>query len=366
MKRFLLPLFLKIAKSLGIDEIQKRLDEISEVIPKLNDAHLLATDAFTVAQFSEERANSYSNAQSQNLHDQINKAQSDLVFHVDQKQIQNVQQIEQLEARSTERFLQVEKLVTEFRLNLDALRRSQTVHAQSSSSGSTGSSIAHSEIDEILYLALEDRFRGERDVVAQRQSSYLQYLGTTISEKSPLLDLGCGRGEWLTALKSNGIPAVGVDGNGVCVAECLEAGLKVKQNDLLSFLKNSADASFGAVTLFQVFEHLPFSILVETMREIRRVLVNNGILIAEIPNSKNIRVGSGTFWIDPTHQRPLFPDVLTFLAEQVGFSRADGIYVNRLGPEHDLSGIPDGVHQALASVLEAMDGPGDFALIATN
>lgn len=363
MKRLLLPLFLKIAKSLGIEEIQNRLDELSVVIPKVNDSHRMASDAFTVAQFSEERARTYADA----LYGKFNQLHSNLVFHVDQRQIQMTQRAEQSEAITAENVKRLERLLSEFRLNLDALRRSQSTYSQPTSSApSINNSAANYEIDDVLYLALEDRFRGERDIVAQRQSSYLQYLGPTISERSPLLDLGCGRGEWLSALKLRGIPAVGVDGNGICVTECLEAGLTVQQGDLVSFLKSSEDASFGAITLFQVFEHLPFSILVETMREIRRVLVKDGILIAEIPNSKNIRVGSGTFWIDPTHQRPLFPDVLMFLAEQVGFSQADGIYVNRLGPAHDLSGLPEGARHALMSVLEALDGPGDFALIAKN
>ena len=362
MKRLLLPLFLKIAKSLGIDEIQKRLDEISAVVPKVNDAHQLASDAFTVAQFSEERARIYADALYENFH----QLHSNLIFHVDQRQIQMDQRAERSETLTAENIARLEGRLAEFRLNLDALRRSQVAPVQSISHGSSANSVSQSEIDEILYIALEDRFRGERDIVAQRQSSYFQYLGSSISENAPLLDLGCGRGEWLRALKANHIPAIGIDGNSVCVAECLEEGLEVQQDDLLSFLKKSNPNSFGAVTLFQVFEHLPFSILVEVMREIRRVLVTDGVLIAEIPNTKNIRVGSGTFWIDPTHQRPLFPDVLLFLAEQVGFSQADGIYVNRLGPEHDLTGLAEGASNALRSVLDALDGPGDFALIARN
>jgi O-antigen chain-terminating methyltransferase len=217
-----------------------------------------------------------------------------------------------------------------------------------------------------MYLALEDKFRGDRDIVGRRQVSYLTYLGSTITSATPLLDLGCGRGEWLHALKENNIPSIGVDGNAVCVAECIESGLSVQLGDIMAFLRNSDDASFGAVTLFQVFEHLAFADLLDVIREIRRVLVKGGVLIAEIPNSKNLRVGSSTFWIDPTHQRPLFPDVLLFLAEQIGFENVAGIYVNRLGPEHDLSGLPEGAFHALNSVLEALDGPGDFALIARS
>jgi SAM-dependent methyltransferase len=366
MKRFLRPLFVKFARSLGIDEVQRRLDELSGVTSKVDHAHLLATDAFTVAQLSEERANTYANEQAHSLNQQILKLQNDLVFHIDQKQLQLTQSIGESKAEIDENILKVQKTLGELRLNLDALRRSQVDGHKSSAPQSDNNPTSSVQIDDIMYLALEDKFRGDRDIVGQRQVSYLKYLGSTITSTTPLLDLGCGRGEWLLALKANDIPSVGVDGNEVCVAECTEAGLSVQLGDIMTFLRNSKDASFGAVTLFQVFEHLTFADLLDVIREIRRVLVKGGILIGEIPNSKNLRVGSSTFWIDPTHQRPLFPDVLIFLAEQIGFENVDGIYVNRLGPDHDLSGLPEGALHALASVLEAVDGPGDFALIARS
>lgn len=368
MKRLLLPIFLKIAKSLGIDEIQQRLDETSShlamVIPRVDEAHLLATDAFTVAQFSEQRASTYTNEQISGLNSSLNKIQSNLAFHIDQKQIQITQEIQKLYAKVDERFQKVEKSLSETRNNVDAVRRSQSSQGNQLQPQGGTRPLPKTEIDEVLYVALEDRFRGDRDQVAERQRTYLEHLGDKIDANHPLLDLGCGRGEWLKVLKHQGLSVIGVDGNSVCVTECQEGGLNVVHDDILSFLQKSDNASFGAVTLFQVFEHLPFGVLVEALREIHRVLTPSGVLIAEIPNSKNLRVGSGTFWIDPTHERPLFPDVLMFLAEQVGFEKVDGKYVNRLGPQHDLSGLPDGATQALTSIVEALDGPGDFALIA--
>jgi O-antigen chain-terminating methyltransferase len=190
-------------------------------------------------------------------------------------------------------------------------------------------------------------------------------LPAVITEATPLIDLGCGRGEWLKVLKSQGIPAIGVDSNTVCIAECKEEDLAVEENDLLSFLSARPNASVGTYTLFQVLEHLPFAILVEALREMRRTLVPGGRVIAEVPNAKNLRVSAVTFWIDPTHQRPLFPELLMFLATEVGFAQADGVYTNNLAPQHDLSGLPDGATNALRSVVDAVDGAGDFALIAT-
>jgi SAM-dependent methyltransferase len=106
-------------------------------------------------------------------------------------------------------------------------------------------------------------------------------------------------------------------------------------------------------------------VLVDTFRLILRALKPGGVLIAEVPNAKNLRVSAGTFWIDPTHQRPLFPEFLQFLAKELGFSKADGLYVNNLSPVHDLSSLEAPVRHALQSVLDAVDTFGDFALIAT-
>ena len=378
MKRFLLPIFLKIAKSLGIDEIQQRLDEnstlLADVIPRVDEAHVLATDSFTVAQFSEQRAAAFTNDQIslllnqlREVQKQIGKDQQQLVFHVDQRQIQIDQKIEEFVADAKETREDLNLQISQFRLDLNSLRRSINSFSSGGSISNNADSSAVSNdavIDDVLYVALEDAFRGERDVVAERQNSYVSLLGDQINSMNPLVDLGCGRGEWLKVLKSLDIPAMGIDGNSVCIAECKESGLTVEKNDILSFLKESKDKSFGSVTLFQVLEHLPFNVLVNVLQEIQRVLVPGGTLIAEVPNAKNVRVGSGTFWIDPTHQRPLYPELLKFLATYVGFSSVDGKYSNRLGPNHNLDGLPDGAKSALESAMEALDGPGDFALIA--
>lgn len=375
MKRLLLPIFLRFAKLLGIDEIQRRLDNLDTLIPQISESRTLASDAFTVAQFSEQRSNIYTDSEVERLRtqlrgiqDQIGRDQQQVVFHVDQRQIQIDQQVQNfiIEFENIQQSLQSQ--LSQFRLDLNTVRRSTEFKPESNQLRSGEVEISQSNqntIDDILYVALEDAFRGDRDLVAQRQSEYIPLLGNKIDTDHPLIDLGCGRGEWLTMLKERGIPARGIDGNSACVAECVELDLDVQKGDLIAFLKQCEDDSFGAVTLFQVFEHLPFPVLVDCLQEIQRVLVSGGILIAEIPNAKNVRVGSGTFWIDPTHQRPLFPEVLQFLATYVGFTSVDGKYTNRLGPVHDLAGLTGGAKAALESAMEALDGPGDFALIAS-
>ena len=285
------------------------------------------------------------------------------VTYVDAKQEQSSNTINEFTQQQA-------KVIAEIRQSFDTIRRQVTETSSKLrmpiiESAQVVYPADNKIIDDSLYVALENHFRGSRDVVSQRQRDYLPMLPSGITSSHPLIDLGCGRGEWLQVLRQENIPAIGVDSNAVCIAECREEGLDVIHEGLLEYISQRPDASVGAYTLFQVLEHLPFPVLIETLRQMRRTLVPGGRLIAEVPNAKNLRVSAGTFWIDPTHQRPLFPELLIFLASEIGFAQSDGHYTNNLSPNHDLSGLPQGATTALQSVIDAIDGPGDFALIAT-
>jgi O-antigen chain-terminating methyltransferase len=237
---------------------------------------------------------------------------------------------------------------------------------QSPAIGATPSKAqAPAVIDDALYISLEDHFRGDKATVHQRQMEYLPYISHIVSNQFPLVDLGCGRGEWLQVLRENGISARGIDSNTACVAECTENGLLASLGELLDTLMQLPDASCGSITMFQVLEHLPFDVVVNVLREARRVLIPGGVFIGEVPNSETLRVGASTFWIDPTHQRPLFPAVLAFLASSVGFTGVTGKYSSPLAPTPDLNELPDIARKTILDLHHAINGPGDFALIAT-
>jgi O-antigen chain-terminating methyltransferase len=393
VKKLLRPIFNKLASSLGIYQVQQRLDVLEHVVPEppLNAAlfDLLERRIVNVAMArtasitndlsetnsalsqtnsalkqaiadTEERLTHLNAVAKGDFENRLTSLNQALVSYVDAKQLQNTEAISSNEASYSE-------VISSLRQSIDVIRR------QSANSGPSApmSSNPQSDsppfvIDDGLYVALENHFRGSRDLVAERQREYIDSLPGTITAETPLVDLGCGRGEWLSVLRDLKIPALGVDSNTVCAEECREIGLAFEQKDLLQFLEARADQSVGAFTMFQVLEHLPFPVLVEVLRHIRRTLVPGGLLIAEVPNAKNLRVASGTFWIDPTHQRPLFPELLLFLATEVGFKKSEGRYVNDFSPKHDLTGLDEGVEIALKSLLYAVDGPGDFALLATT
>ncbi len=182
-----------------------------------------------------------------------------------------------------------------------------------------------SHATDALYLAFENRFRGSREEVKRRLKVYLPFMeeaarnaGTRI-----VVDLGCGRGEWLELLKESKFEPQGVDTNRLQLEECRKLGLKADEQDALAALRALSDASIAAVTGFHVIEHLPFSVFLQLLDEARRVLKSGGVIVFETPNPENIDVGACSFHIDPTHQSPWVPESLQFLTEQRGFVRVD-------------------------------------------
>ena len=183
---------------------------------------------------------------------------------------------------------------------------------------------------ESFYIAFENRFRGSRADIKQRQEYYLPYIKEVVS--SPLeevLDVGCGRGEWLELLKENGIKAKGVDLNSLMIEESNSLGLDTKVQDAIAYLKALEDETLSAISGFHIVEHLPFDILVQLFDESLRVLKKGGMIIFETPNPENIFVGACSFYTDPTHINPIPPSTLQFLAQNRGFKDVD---IHRLHP----------------------------------
>jgi O-antigen chain-terminating methyltransferase len=184
---------------------------------------------------------------------------------------------------------------------------------------------AANEEDHLLdafYASFEDEFRGPRDEVRQRLQVYIPILKEA-QISGGVLDLGCGRGEWLQLLSSEGIKARGVDLNRVFIEECSGAGLNVIEEDALVHLRCLPDASLNAVTAFHLVEHLGFEKLIKLIDEIMRTLKPRGMLIFETPNPENFMVGSCNFYADPTHRHPIPSQTLKFLLEARGFQSID-------------------------------------------
>ncbi|BAQ63740.1 bifunctional 2-polyprenyl-6-hydroxyphenol methylase/3-demethylubiquinol 3-O-methyltransferase UbiG [Geminocystis sp. NIES-3709] len=187
-----------------------------------------------------------------------------------------------------------------------------------------------------FYLALENKFRGKREAIKEQQKKdYLSLLqGLNIdSVESQILDIGCGRGEWLEVLKELGYNAKGIDLNEVMVNECCGRNLDVINQDCLDYLKSLSVESLSLITGFHLIEHLPFNILWELLAQSLRVLKSGGLVIFETPNPDNVLVGSRNFYIDPTHRNPLPSAMVKFLVESIGFINVEIINLHPISDQ---------------------------------
>lgn len=172
-----------------------------------------------------------------------------------------------------------------------------------------------------FYRAFEDKFRGSRELIKSRLQVYLPFVTPlkTIYPDASAIDLGCGRGEWLEILNTHGFSSQGIDLDDDMLSSCRERHLDVQTAEAVSFLKQLPDESHTIVSAFHLVEHIPFDDLQELVKESLRVLKPAGILILETPNPENITVGTSSFYLDPTHLRPIPPELLSFIPEYIGF-----------------------------------------------
>lgn len=181
-----------------------------------------------------------------------------------------------------------------------------------------------------LYPSLEMEFRGTREDIKSRQTRYLEYVRvcTFSVQEYPALDLGCGRGEWLEILREAGIPGRGVEINPLMVQQCQELKLEVTEADVLDYLSALEPECLGFITAFHVVEHLEHEKLLNLLAQARRVLRSGGVLLLETPNPANLLVGACSFYLDPSHVKPLPADLLSFLVNSQGFIHSEVLFLH--------------------------------------
>lgn len=157
-------------------------------------------------------------------------------------------------------------------------------------------------------------FRGPYDRVLELMTPYRDVL----RGQGPLLDIGCGRGELLEIAASAGIEAHGVDLDVELIRQAIERGHSAEAGDGIAVLERAADDSLGAVSAIHVIEHLEVDALSTLFGEALRALRPGGVLITETINPHEVSAAT-TFWVDPTHEGPVFPQVAMALALSVGF-----------------------------------------------
>ena len=212
-------------------------------------------------------------------------------------------------------------------------------------------------MEDSFYFRFEQKFRGTRKLILKRLSAYAPFLEAMAEThcSAKCIDLGCGRGEWLEILAEYGFVALGVDTDRSMIEVCESLNLQALHTDAKSALSDIESSSYAIVSGFHIAEHLDFEALQELFLEAHRVLMPGGIVIFETPNPENIQVSSLTFYLDPTHKKPIPPQLLDFLISESGFERT---VISRLNHDPDLIGSDE------PSIQDVLTGASpDYAVI---
>jgi O-antigen chain-terminating methyltransferase len=241
------------------------------------------------------------------------------------------------------------------------MRSALSTESQTPSSTPTPETVTTDDNDRMdsLYASLEDRFRGSPNEIKERFRLYLPFIRQACTGDNPIVvDLGCGRGEWLELLQEEQIPARGIDTNRIFLSRCRESGFDVTEQDVLSYLRTLETASISAVSAFHIIEHLPFNYLVRLLNEVMRVLRPAGLVLFETPNPENVLVGSNFFYFDPSHHHPLPSSLMELLLETRGFAE---IEIKNLHPWD--SGRVQGRGELAERFNGLFYGPMDYAIL---
>ena len=220
------------------------------------------------------------------------------------------------------------------------------------------------------YFAFEGRMREGRDEIRARQAPYVE----DFRSAGPVLDVGCGRGEFLELLRDAGVEASGVDADADMVAFCRGGGLHVAEGDALAHLEGLEDGVLGGIFCAHMVEHLNPATLVRFLELAATKLRAGGVFVAETPNPRTL-VALQTFFADLTHVQPLHPETLAFLARQAGFRDVETRFLNPPPDQARLRPVPlpegeqfEPARRALAEnaakLNEVVFGPQDYAVVA--
>jgi O-antigen chain-terminating methyltransferase len=203
------------------------------------------------------------------------------------------------------------------------------------------------------YLRFAERFRGSEEYVRAGQQFYKPYF----ADRREVLDIGCGRGEFLEFMREMKVPARGIELSAESVAICEAKGLRAEKADLFEYLPAAGPSAFDAIFCSQVVEHLPPERLPEVVHRAAASLERGGVLAVETPNPECLAIFATHFYLDPTHTRPVPPGLMVFYMEEAGFGN---IEVHRLSPAVDsmpsLASLP-------ADFREAFFGGLDYAIV---
>ena len=175
------------------------------------------------------------------------------------------------------------------------------------------------------YARFAERFRGTEEYVKGAQEIYRPYF----AGRRRVLDIGCGRGEFLELMREAEVPAKGIDLSEESVAACRAKGLAAEKADLFEYLAGQPEGAFDGIFCAQLVEHVAPERLPEMIKLSASRLEKHGVIAIETPNPECLAIFATHFYMDPTHTRPVPHPLLAFYLEEFGIGM---IEVRKLAP----------------------------------
>jgi len=220
----------------------------------------------------------------------------------------------------------------------------------------------HADYNCIDYFEFEDNFRGSREDIKNRQTIYLPYF----SEKNNVYDLGCGRGEFVELLTENKIGVTGIDSYQDFVDYCQGFNLNVHYGEALEKLKNVNKVD--GIFLGQVVEHMPLKHVIAILETAYEKLEDGCYIIIETPNPLSLSIFTQSFYIDPSHNKPVHPYLLRYLTQKAGFHSVELLFTEASKFPAYIPKIPgeslEEFNSSMKIVSDFLFGSQDYALIA--
>jgi O-antigen chain-terminating methyltransferase len=221
--------------------------------------------------------------------------------------------------------------------------------------------------EKIDYFNFENHFRGSRRSIKERQSIYVKYF----KNHGTLVDVGCGRGEFLELAKENGIKAVGVDMYQEFADYCRLRDLDVVCGDGVAYVHGLEDESVGGIFAGQIAEHLATDDLIHFCNDAYKKLTPGGYVILETPNPTSLAIYTNWFYVDPSHNKPVHPLTLEYFLKQAGFSDIEVLYTEQSKPDFKIPELHvtgaenlEEFNNGMKVVSNVLFGSQDYAIIA--
>lgn len=212
---------------------------------------------------------------------------------------------------------------------------SRTASNQGGKRGAKPDYVADSDFD---YYWFESIHRGDRELVKKLQERYIEYF---VGRKN-VLDIGCGRGEFLELLQEKDVRAYGVDLDADAIRFCKESGLDAIEADALEHLRSLRRSSLGGAFAAQVAEHMQPAEFIELIKLLFEKVRKGSPIVIETPNPQCLLIFASFFYADLSHVKPIHPETTRFLCQSAGFSDVTIRFINKVPRAQRLATIVSG------------------------